>query len=206
MNDISIFTATLLCSRLCHELVGPLGALMNGFDMFREFGDDFTDEEHQMLSQSTERLTTRVRFYRMAYGQAGYRSRAPQDVFPLLDAILAEYNIKVALPDATLFQNSPEGALWLVINLSALGLDALKDGGTVTCSWSGESMADMQFDFSGAGAKLDDDFVAALKGEIAQEKLSAYNIQAFHCFGIAQKCGLKISIAQKQDNVTFALA
>ena len=96
MNDISIFTATLLCSRLCHELVGPLGALMNGFDMFREFGDDFTDEEHQMLSQSTERLTTRVRFYRMAYGQAGYRSRAPQDVFPLLDAILAEYNIKVS--------------------------------------------------------------------------------------------------------------
>ena len=40
----------------------------------------------------------------------------------------------------TLFQNSPEGALWLVINLVALGLDALKDGGTVTCSVVGAEL------------------------------------------------------------------
>ncbi len=197
--------AGLLCSRLCHELVGPLGALTGGFDMWREFTDDFSTEEQQMLHQSADRLAMRMKFYRYAYGVAGMRLIAAHEVMPVLQEMLAEHSIGFTPPDDALFLDTPEGTLWLVMNIIFLGVDIIKANGTVNLLWQGGELSTMQIEFIGDDAQMDDDFQLALKHELSDDKISAYNVHGVHNAMIAKRLGLKIMCERTQGKVTLIL-
>ena len=64
--------AALLCSRLCHDLLSPVGALSNGIELLA----DETDPEMQkrcveLLEQSAKTSTDKLKFFRLAFGAAG---------------------------------------------------------------------------------------------------------------------------------------
>jgi len=59
-----------IASRICHDLVSPIGAIVNGVDLIREIaGGDVTDELG-MISQSADRASSLLQFYRIAFGAA----------------------------------------------------------------------------------------------------------------------------------------
>ncbi|MCH9852274.1 MAG: hypothetical protein K0U45_02085 [Alphaproteobacteria bacterium] len=206
MTDNIIYhdMASLLCSRLCHELIGPLGALMGGFDMLAEFGD-FTPEENMVLRQSADRLAMRTKFYRLAYGSAGYRLIAPQEVMPLLRDMLAEHQITFAPPNDAVFMDAPEGSLWLVINQAFLAVDILKQNGHAEVRFDG-NLDDLAIIFTGNEADIDDAFKLALLGELPNESMTAYNVHAVHNHLVAQKLGYKITCAvEPKQQVSFGL-
>ncbi len=210
MNDnqeifVSHDVASLLCSRLCHELIGPLGALMGGFDMLQEFGDDFTQEEHAVLHQSAARLSMRTKFYRLAYGTAGHRLIAPQEIMPNLYDMLAEHHITFMPPDDAVFNTAPQGSLWLVMNLVILGVDILKANGAVKVNFPNGSLDDLQMECTGKEANIDDEFLQALQNELPDEKLTAYNVHVLHNALIAKRLGYKIMCNQQTGNVTMNL-
>lgn len=59
----------LLCSRLCHDLVSPVGAISNGVELLTEMGPDA--EALTLVGQSAQAAANRLKFYRVAYGAAG---------------------------------------------------------------------------------------------------------------------------------------
>ncbi len=185
-------------------MIGPLGALMGGFDMLAEFGD-FTPEENMMLRQSADRLAMRTKFYRLAYGAAGYRLIAPQEVMPLLRDMLAEYQITFAPPVDAVFMDAPEGSLWLVANQAFLAVDILKQEGHVEVRFDGNLDA-LAVIFTGNEAGLDDVFRQGLQGELPNESMNAYNVHAVHNYMVAQKLGYKIACeAVQNQQVSFGL-
>jgi histidine phosphotransferase ChpT len=63
--------ASNVCARICHDLVGPVGAVMNGVDLIAEIGLANSDEEMVFIAQSARRASALLTFHRLAFGHAG---------------------------------------------------------------------------------------------------------------------------------------
>ncbi len=61
----------LLASRICHDLVSPVGAISNGMELMEELGDEGRDEAVKLISNSTAEASVRLKCFRLAYGAAG---------------------------------------------------------------------------------------------------------------------------------------
>jgi histidine phosphotransferase ChpT len=68
MDDITL--AASVSSRICHDLVSPVGAVVNGVDLVREMGAADHTEAIGMIGQSAERASALLQLYRIAFGTA----------------------------------------------------------------------------------------------------------------------------------------
>jgi histidine phosphotransferase ChpT len=63
---------SMLCSRLCHDLVGPISAVANGVEVLQQDDDaDMRDAAVELLAHSAELAANRIKFYRVAFGASG---------------------------------------------------------------------------------------------------------------------------------------
>lgn len=81
----SLDLASAISSRICHDLVSPVGAIVNGIDLVREIGATGLDDEIAMIGQSADRASGLLQFYRLAFGAA------PDDAQPLGRTILRDH-------------------------------------------------------------------------------------------------------------------
>lgn len=65
-----------IASRICHDLVSPIGAIVNGVDLIREIGGNDVDAELGMISQSADRASSLLQYYRIAFGAADPQATA----------------------------------------------------------------------------------------------------------------------------------
>ena len=70
-TDLDIRVVELLCSRLCHELISPVGAINNGVELIEEMGAEMADEAIGLIAHSADQASRRLRLLRLAYGTAG---------------------------------------------------------------------------------------------------------------------------------------
>lgn len=64
--------AALLCSRLCHDLISPVGAISNGIEILADEDDEAMRlEVMKLLELSAGQTSNRLKFYRLAFGAAG---------------------------------------------------------------------------------------------------------------------------------------
>ncbi len=61
--------AALIGSRICHDLISPIGAISNGLELMQMSGAALTPEV-ALISDSVENANARIRFFRVAYGMA----------------------------------------------------------------------------------------------------------------------------------------
>lgn len=61
--------AELLCTRLCHDLTGPIGALSNGAEFLSDEGFDLQGQAIELINSSAQQAVSRLQFYRKAYGR-----------------------------------------------------------------------------------------------------------------------------------------
>jgi histidine phosphotransferase ChpT len=129
MNSVDF--ASLLCSRLCHDLMSPVGALNNGIELL---GDE-TDPEMrerclELLSDSARATANKLKFFRLAFGAAGGFGEeidTAEAQSALQGLYGAERNVELGwvVESAKL----PKGAIKLLLNLALLAGDALVRGG-----------------------------------------------------------------------------
>src|SRR6201993_762535 len=64
--------AALLCSRVCHDLISPAGAIVNGLEVFEESEDEETRTfALELIKKSARTASARLQFCRIAFGAAG---------------------------------------------------------------------------------------------------------------------------------------
>ncbi len=71
--QIDLRVAELLASRLCHDLVGPIGAVNNGMELLEDSDLDMAQDAVRLAGNSAEHASTLLQFFRLAYGMAGSR-------------------------------------------------------------------------------------------------------------------------------------
>lgn len=74
----------LISSRICHDLISPIGAITNGLELMQMTGSSMTPEV-ALISESVSDATTRICFFRVAYGLA---SQDQVMSFPEIDRML----------------------------------------------------------------------------------------------------------------------
>ena len=131
MTISAVDFASLLCSRLCHDLLSPVGALNNGLELLADEHDpEMRARCLELLSESAKASANKLKFFRLAFGAAGgfgetVDSREARAAIEGLFGDNHKVNLGWLVEDATL----PKAAIKVLLNLSLIAGDALIRGG-----------------------------------------------------------------------------
>lgn len=76
--------AALIGSRICHDLISPIGAIANGLELLELAGHGH-GPELDLISDSVTNAGARIRFFRVAYGAAHDQEMSRMEVVSILD-------------------------------------------------------------------------------------------------------------------------
>jgi len=212
MTDVANDTllANLLCSRLCHDLVGPVGAIGNGLEILADEEDaEMRRQALELLSFSAEEATRRLRFYRLAFGAAG-GGEIPLSLGEARDAargLLTGGKVALDWPDAAMPVGAPpkKVAVRLLLNLIQLGAEALPRGGRVAVQLNrGASGVAMTVVASGVTAVLSQTTAGALNGSIGLVELDPRAAQAYYTRRLAIDAGAQVAVMQTDGQVVLS--
>jgi histidine phosphotransferase ChpT len=192
--------AALLCSRLCHDMLSPVGALSNGLELLRDERD--SEMRHrcmELLEQSARISADKLKFFRLAYGAAGgFGDTVPTEEPRELVEALVGGNGRIALAWAVSEAILPKPAVKVLLNLAAIGIDALPRGGDLQVGAERRDGA-TEIAVRAAGGKIafDPTIGQALDGSLATEQLSGRTAPAhlIHLIANEHGGGLQYAIA-----------
>lgn len=194
---IDLRVAELLASRLCHDLVGPIGAVNNGMELIEDEEPGMIDEALKLTASSARQAANALQFFRLAYGMAG--GRLGGDLGELRDLVAGYLGNggKVTLdwsvqsgPDG-----APEGLGKLILNLVALAVEALpKGGGLSVAVRHGPGGLEASVTAAGPGAKLREESVPALQPDAAVADLTPRSVQGYFTRLLARRAGGDLAI------------
>lgn len=187
----------LLCSRLCHDLISPVGAINNGVELIEDLGEDMAGEAIGLIAQSGRRAAGRLRCYRLCYGAAGAQSTVGLDEARDIGAGYLEGG------KATLVWNvrtdwgvdgPPAGTVKVLLNLLVVADEALSQGGVISVQVDdGPAGRVISIRAEGINAGLREHQDAALDGTVETENLNARTIQAYVTGLFARRFGMAIN-------------
>jgi histidine phosphotransferase ChpT len=125
--------ASLLCSRLCHDLLSPVGALNNGVELLADETDpEMRERCMELLADSARASANKLKFFRLAFGAAGGFGEAI-DTREARSAIEGLYGAekRIELGWMVVDDRLPKAAVKLLLNLAMLAGDALVRGGSL---------------------------------------------------------------------------
>ena len=123
--------ASLLCSRLCHDLMSPVGALNNGIELLADETDpEMREKCLELLADSARASANKLKFFRLAFGAAGGFGEEI-DTFEAQTALEGVFGRekRIELGWMVSGEKLPKGAAKLLLNLALLAGDALVRGG-----------------------------------------------------------------------------
>ena len=191
--------AALLCSRLCHDLISPVGAIINGLEVMEEDKDEETKTfALDLIKKSAGQASAKLQFCRLAFGASG--SAGAQ-----IELGDAEKAARGLLEDgkATLVWNLPralvaKNRVKLLLNMLLVASGAIPRGGTLTADPIGDE--GYQVTARGLNARLAPATADLLAGSPA-EPVNAHAIQPLYTGILARDCGLGISARLEGDAV-----
>lgn len=151
--------ASLLCSRLCHDLLSPVGALGNGLELLADEKDPAMREKViELLGESARASAAKLKFFRLAFGAAGGFGTAidPREAKAAIEGLIAD-NKRIELGWFVEPEPLPKDAVKVLLNLALIAIDGLVRGGTLDIgaeSSAGQGGARIEIAIKIAGPRL----------------------------------------------------
>jgi histidine phosphotransferase ChpT len=194
--------AALISSRICHDVINPVGAISNGLEMLAEEPDEeMRVQAMELIRNSARQASAKLQFARLAFGAAGSAGAE----IDLRDAEKVardfvqggKHTLEWKGPAGTLAKNKVK----LLLNLVALGVVALPRGGVVTAEIVGE-LPDVVFTVTCKGdvAKLNEHVTGLLAGANGAP-VDSHSIQPYYANLVAKASGLALSVETKDGEV-----
>jgi histidine phosphotransferase ChpT len=192
--DLRIFQ--LLTARLCHDLVGPVGAASNGAELLRELGAEEADDVVDLIADSTGRAADRLRYYRLAYGLAEGVVGTIEDVQGLAVAMFADQRFSLDWPPApSEAARLGDGAGKLLLNMLLLAGEAMgRDGSLTVKVEAGEGGTSLDILARGEGVALDEETLAGLSAAVSIKALSPRSVQGYFTARSAEFLGAALGV------------
>ncbi len=200
---IELRVAELLASRLCHDLISPVGAVNSGIELMTEFGDGLDSESMQLVASSAKLASEKLQFFRIAYGNAGSGGNvALGDGLRLIEPVCANQRTRVAIEDQTAGSMPGPGAVKLLLNIALVAGECLPRGGELGIV-IGPDMA-ITVSANGEGARIEDSLRAALDGSISDADLEPKTAHGYFTHLAGKRLGVAFDIDAGPDRVTFS--
>ncbi|MGO9004416.1 MAG: histidine phosphotransferase ChpT [Beijerinckiaceae bacterium] len=204
----SLDLAALLSSRICHDVISPVGAIVNGLEVLDEEKDDeMRGFALDLIKKSARTASARLQFCRLAFGAAGSSGASIDtgDAEQVARGLLADERTQVEwdAPRVLMSKNKVK----LVLNLCLIAAATIPRGGTIKIRISGADDAPhICVEAMGPNARLASHVQRLLAGEPEKNAIDAQGIQPFYTGLVARAANMSVAIATSADRITIEAA
>ena len=200
MNSADL--ASLLCSRLCHDLMSPVGALNNGIELLADEQDpDMRERCLELLSESARTTANKLKFFRLAFGAAGGfgEAIASSDSRTAIEGLLGP-DSKTELGWMVEDEKLPKDATKVLLNLALVAVDSLVRGGRIDIGTESGDGVEIAIRAEGPRIALDPSIAETLVSG-AQGSIEARTAGAWLAHNLASEAGGSIQLSRPSDDV-----
>ncbi|MGH9875700.1 MAG: histidine phosphotransferase ChpT [Pyrinomonadaceae bacterium] len=203
LSDLDL--AALLCSRVCHDIISPVGAISNGLELFDD--QDIDEETRQtaleMVRASAKTASAKLKFCRIAFGAAG-SAGASIDMGEAGEIALAFMGSeKVRLDWQAPRENRPKQQVKLLLNMLLMAMSGVPRGGLVTVQ---AGAAELTARAQGDRAKVPEAIAGVLDGTADLTSLDARLVQPYYARLLSQSAGMALSMKMDGEDVLVRAA
>ena len=194
--------AALLCSRVCHDVISPVGAINNGVELIEDGGHD--EDAMDLIRASAINASARLQFARIAFGAAG--SAGVQidtgDAEAVAMAFMANEKPEFTWQGERAYL--PKNQVKLILNLLLVANASIPRGGTLECRIE-NTAARPRFTFRSAGRmmRVPQKFQDYLEGRWGTEPIDAHSVQFYYTLLLAEESGMTVSVAMDDEAITY---
>lgn len=200
--------AALLCARICHDLVSPVGALTAALEVFSDDDNiDMRDDAMELIKLSAGQASAKLQFLRLAFGAGG---SAPGVIscdelktlsLGVFDGGKVEINWDVEVDGLS------KPAARTLLNLVMLGMQVIPRGGTMLVQASDDDTeTNIKLVCTGMKARLEPNIVKTLAGGAPEDGFDGRNVQPFYAGMIARENQGNITASIEDETVTLSAA
>lgn len=178
-HSIPTRASEILISKICHDLVSPVGAVNNGIEFLSDMGADGLADGLGLIEHSARQASVRLQLFRMCYGAGGSDAKVTgKMIYETFQNYIADtkcemqWDLMNDMPDEDL----PAGFLKTLLNMMVFVHETLPKGGGITVN-----MSDGHMNVIGTGdvIKPKDGSVDALNGDMNVDELSPKAIHGY---------------------------
>ncbi len=200
--------AALLCSRVCHDVISPVGAIVNGLEVLEEEKDaDMRAFAVDLIKKSAKTASARLQFCRLAFGAAGSAGASIDtgDAEQVARNLLADDRTKLEWRAARVLL--PKNKVKLALNLCLIAAAAIPRGGVIALTIDGQDeTTSIGLTAKGSNVRLAHGVPALLAGKPENENVDAHGIQAYYTGLVAKACGMTIAVEVAADGMSIIAA
>ncbi|MGG2475797.1 histidine phosphotransferase ChpT [Rhizobium sp. BR5] len=194
--------AALLCSRVCHDVISPVGAINNGLELLDEGGTD--DDALDLIRTSALNASVRLKFARLAFGASGSAGAS----IDTGEAEKAAQDFAAAEKKAEVSWNGPraivaKNRVKLLLNLFLVAYGAIPRGGNVDVLLENPD-GDARFEITVKGKmmRVPAKFVEIYEGRL-EEAVDAHSVQPYYTLLLAEEAGMAVEYKVHEDRIVF---
>jgi histidine phosphotransferase ChpT len=196
--------ASLLCSRLCHDLLSPVGAMNNGLELLA----DETDPEMRaqclsLLGDSAKASANKLKFFRLAFGAAGGFGDVvdSREAKAAIEGLLGD-NERIQINWMVEESSLSKTAIKVLLNLVLMASDSLVRGGQLDIGAEvKDGTTEIVVRAEGTRLVLDAELRTALNGEAAEDSLTPRAAAAWLVHLLATESGGHSQVLEPDPNV-----
>ena len=190
--------AALIASKICHDLVEPMNAIIQGHEMIRDDNQSKPDPDAlSLLDQGVAKAWAKLEFFRFAIGGAivegdGQLEEGRAVAEKLYGQLKAELTWNASVV------NMPRAAVRVVLNLLLIANECLPRGGKVEVN---AEPGEVRIVATGPRAGLRTPTAQALRGETPEGGISGYTVQQMLTGMLARQCGVELLARESEERV-----
>ncbi len=192
-----------LASKICHDLVSPVGAVNNGVEFLEDMGPDALEDALGLIKYSAAQASAKLQAFRLAYGAGGADPNIkPEDIQRAFSALIsAEGKVSQSWdPFAPLGQKekNPPGFCKILMASLMLGQEFLPKGGTISvrAGEPGHTIVTAEGEVANVKEGVED----ALKGKTDPDTLTPQLVHPYALGQIAELHGYSVTLGERADN------
>ncbi len=171
----------LIASRICHDLVSPVGAISNGVELVEEMGDDAGAEAMQLIASSAAQASIRLKAFRLSYGAAGTdKNIGFKDIKDAFSELIGNGRVQVEFETdiSVKFSMPPRGFFKTLLNLLVLAEESSRGDGKIHVG-ALDGNKGIKVVVQGTNPGFREGAEEALDGKTAPEDLDARSVHAY---------------------------
>jgi histidine phosphotransferase ChpT len=201
----SLDLAALISSRLCHDVISPVGAIVNGLEVLEEEKDPAMREiALDLVKKSAEQASARLQFARLAFGAAGSAGAQIDtgDAEQVARGMVSDGKAEITWSGPRVLL--PKNKVKLLLNLIVIAVSTVPRGGTIAVTIDGaEPSTSFRIVTSGQMVRVPNGVAELIAGQPENGHIDAHVIQPFYTGLVARASGMAVTIDMEGDSVVI---
>ena len=209
MTDASDITsldlAALLASRVCHDIISPVGAITNGLEVLEEDNnEEMRTFAMDLIKKSARQASAKLQFARLAFGAAGSAGAEIDlgDAESVTRGFMAGEKANIEWTATRVLM--PKNKVKLLLNLVLIATHAVPRGGTIHVNVTGAA-AEPTFSLvcTGTNARIPNHVEDLLAGNLGESAPDAHMVQPIYAGLLAKAAKMQVNVTKDGDQVEF---